>query len=168
MTHHAIVPLKAEHVRDDFDCGRPTLDDFLRRYAGQYERRNLGRTFVAIEHGSLRVAGFYTLSSGLVAFDQLTDEIRRKLPRHPVPVVHLGRLAVDRRFHGRGLGEHLLIDALGRAYLVAQSVGIHAVEVVAVDDSARLFYLKYGFTSLLDDANHLYMSTSTIGKLLKS
>jgi hypothetical protein len=52
MTHHAIVPLKAEHVHDDFDCGRPTLDDFLRRYAGQYERRNLGRTFVAIEHGT--------------------------------------------------------------------------------------------------------------------
>jgi GNAT superfamily N-acetyltransferase len=165
MTKHAIVPLATEHARDKFDCGLPTLDDFLRRLAGQYERRNLGRTYVAVEPGQSRVDGFYTLSSGGVAFANLTDEIRRKLPKHPVPVVHLGRLAVDRRLHGCGLGKRLLIDALGRAYVIAQSIGVHAVEVVAVDDAARTFYLKYGFSPLLDDANHLYLPIKTIGTL---
>jgi GNAT superfamily N-acetyltransferase len=165
MTGHVIVPLAAEHVRDEFDCGQPTLDDFLRLHAGQYERRNLGRTFVAVEPAQTRVDGFYTLSTGGVAFEHLTEEIRRKLPRHPLPVVHLGRLAVDRRLHGRGMGRRLLLDALRRAYAIAQSVGVHAVEVVAIDDAARTFYLKYGFTSLLDDANHLYLPIKTIGKL---
>lgn len=168
MTLHAIVPLAAEHVRDGFDCGRATLDDFLRRYAGQYERRNLGRTFVAVERGEFRIDGFYTLSSGQVIFEQLTEDLQRKLPRHPVPVVHLGRLAVDRRLQGRVLGERLLVDALSRAFVIARSVGIHGVEVVAIDDAVRSFYMKYGFTSLLDDVNHLYLPISAIGKLIPS
>ena len=166
MTSHAIVSLSAEQVREEFSCGVPSLDEFLRKHAGQYERRNLGRTFVAVEPEGTRVDGFYTLSSGRVAFEQLTDELRRKLPRHPLPVVHLGRLAVDQRCHGRGLGERLLLDALRRACLVSQSVGVHAVEVVAIDEPARSFYLKYGFTALLDDARHLYLPITTIGKLV--
>jgi GNAT superfamily N-acetyltransferase len=165
MTSHVIVPLAPDHVREEFACGQPTLDEFLRSYAGQYERKNLGRTFVALEPGRLRVDGFYTLSSGGVAFESLTEAIRRKLPRHPVPVVHLGRLAVDGRFHGQGLGKRLLVDALRRIFVISQSVGIHAVEVVAIDDAARTFYLKYGFSPLLDNVNHLYLPIKTIGKL---
>jgi GNAT superfamily N-acetyltransferase len=70
--------------------------------------------------------------------------------------------------HGRGLGKRLLLDALRRTLAIAQSVGIHAVEVVAIDDAARNFYLKYGFSPLLDDANHLYLPIKTIGKLWSS
>ena len=79
--------------------------------------------------------------------------------------MHLGRLAVDLRSQGKGLGELLLIDALKRVTLAAEQLGIYAVEVRALNDSARRFYLKYGFTPLLDDELHLYLSMKTIRKL---
>ena len=165
MTEFAIVPLAAEHDRSQFDCGEPTLNDFIRLHATQYERRHLGRTFVAVEIGKPRVDGFYTISAGAVAFETWPDHVRRKLPRHPMPVIHLGRLAVDRKCRGIRLGETLLIDALQRSHKLAQTVGVFAVEVIAVDQAAKSFYLKYGFVPLLDDPQHLYMSMKTINAL---
>lgn len=82
-----------------------------------------------------------------------------------VPVVLLGRLAVDRSFQGKGLGAFLLIDALRRALYISEQVGIRAVEVDAIDDAARRFYLKFGFRSLLDDSRHLMMPMHEIRKL---
>jgi len=165
MTERSIVPLAAEHYRSHFDCGEPTLNEFIRLHATQYERRHLGRTFVAVENGNPRVDGFYTISAGAVAFETLPDQVRRKLPRHPIPVLHLGRLAVDLRCRGMHLGETLLLDALHRSYKLAQTLGIFAVEVTAIDQSAKSFYLKYGFVPLLDDPQHLYMSIKTISAL---
>jgi ribosomal protein S18 acetylase RimI-like enzyme len=82
-----------------------------------------------------------------------------------VPVAHLGRLAVDRSAQGQGLGEHLLLDALWRIGRVERELGIHAVEVVAIDERARRFYVKYGFTELRDDPHHLFMAMKTVRKL---
>jgi GNAT superfamily N-acetyltransferase len=87
------------------------------------------------------------------------------LPRLDVPVVLLGRLAVDRTTQGQGLGSLLLIDALRRVQHLAEQVGIRAVEVDAIDDAARQFYLRFGFVSLLDASNHLFLSTQVIRKL---
>jgi GNAT superfamily N-acetyltransferase len=160
-----IEQLTTDHDRSTFSCGQPTLDDFLQRYAGQNQKTGVSRTYVATMPGEHVVRGYYSLSSGAVSFADLPDDLRKRLPRYPVPVAHLGRLAVDQTAKGRGLGEFLLLDALSRIAHVAQSIGIHAVEVVAVDDNAKQFYLKYGFTQLLDDPHHLYISLKTVQRL---
>ena len=132
----------------------------------QYEKRRLGKTFVAVLPGEKRVIGYYTLAAGAVAFEHLPTDIARKLPRHPVPVVLLARLAVDQSRQGQRLGEGLLLDALQRVLDLSSELGIHAVEVDASDDAAVAFYRKYGFVSLQDDIHHLYLPIATIEKVL--
>ena len=156
-----IEPLSSQHDRNSFDCGEPSLNTYLRQYARQNDEKGLGRTYVAVEPGETRVEGYYTLSTGAVTFEQVPE----KLPRYPIPVVHMGRLAVDLRAQGKGLGELLLIDALKRAVQAAEQLGIYAIEVRALNERARNFYLKYGFTPLLDDELHLYLLMKVIRKL---
>lgn len=160
-----IERLQSGHRRDSFDCGEPSLDEWLQRYAGQYERRDLARTYVAVVEGDPRVLGYYALSTHLVRYEALPEEHARGLPIIDIPVVLLGRLVVDRSFQGRGLGQHLLIDALRRAAHIAEHLGIRAVEVHALDDNARQFYLKFGFSPLLDDQHHLYLPMQVVRKL---
>lgn len=153
-----VVRIQRCHARSDFSCGVEPLDTFLRKYARQNDALGIGRTYVATRPGDLRVLGFFTIRSGEIAFSTFPVAVRRRLPRYPVPVVHLGRLAVDREAQGRGLGEHLLVEALARAVRVSETLAVFAVEVTAKDETARRFYRKYGFRSLLDDELHLYLS----------
>jgi GNAT superfamily N-acetyltransferase len=157
--------LGAGHDRASFDCGKPPLNEWLQRFAGQYERRDLARTYVAVREGDWRVLGYYAISNHLVRYDALPDEQAKGLPAIDVPVVLLGRLAVDKIAQHRGLGQHLLIDALRRVAHLAEHVGVRAVEVVALDDDARRFYVKFGFVSLLDDRQHLFLPIQVIRKL---
>ncbi|MEM6457839.1 MAG: GNAT family N-acetyltransferase [Planctomycetota bacterium] len=161
-----IEKLTKRHDRAAFDCGVDELNVYLQRFAGQNERAGLSQHYVAVQAGAPNaVLGYYALSAGAVDFELLDQDQRKRLPRYPVPVAHLGRLAVDRSAQGRRLGEMLLIDALARTVRVADEVGMHAVEVVAINDAARKFYLKYGFTALRDDVNHLYLPIRTVKKL---
>src|SRR5947207_4874978 len=148
MNDWLIERLNKTHQRDEFCCGKAPLDDFLRTLVSQYEKRNLGRTFVAVRPGEKRVWGYYTLASGALSFRDLPDEVARKLPRHPVPVILLARLAVDRSAQGQGLGSALLVDALERSLDLADRLGVHAVEVDAIDEQAEAFYRRSGFTPL--------------------
>ncbi len=149
------------HVRDRFECGVPSLDNFLRTLVSQYEKRNLGRTYVAVRGSEPEVLGYYTIASGAVAFENLPPDGARKLPRHPVPVVLIARLAVDRSAQGQRLGEKLLMDALARSVDLSAKLGIHAVVVDAIDQAAKTFYEKYQFTPLMDGELHLYLPTAT-------
>jgi len=158
---YVIEALEKRHDRSSFKCGESALDNFIRSYARQNDDRGLGRTYVAVVKGDAIVRGFYTISSGSVTFETVPE----KLPRYPVPVVHLGRLAVDESVRGHGLGAHLLVDALRRAAEVAGQLGIFAVEVHAKTQTARDFYVKFGFSPLLDDELHLYLPVRTICKL---
>ena len=160
-----IEELNTDHDRSAFSCGQDSLDDFLKKYAGQNQKTGVSRTYVAVSPSSTTVCGYYTISAGAVHFADIPDDLRKRLPRYPVPVAHLGRLAVDTTARGKGLGEHLLLDALTRIVGAAESIGIHATEVVAIDDSAKRFYLKYGFIALNDDPHHLYISIKTLQKL---
>lgn len=160
-----IEELNAQHDRSAFDCGVDALNDFLRRFAGQNRKTRVDRTFVATQEDRPRIIGYYSIATGAVRFTTLPESAQRRLPKYPVPVAHLGRLAVDRSAQGRGLGEHLLIDAFARIASAADSIGIHAIEVIAIDESARNFYLRYGFTPLLDDPRHLYIPMRTIKSL---
>jgi len=162
-----IEPLAKRHERDGFTCGKPALDDFMRSRVSQYEKRRLGRTFVAVAASGAKVLGFYTLAASAVAFECLPAATSRKLPKHPVPVVLLARLAVDQSFHGKRLGEALLMDALERSRALATEMGIHAVEVDAIDDAAAAFYRKYRFAPLVGNPLHLYLPIATIEKLFE-
>ena len=156
-----IEKLSSHHNRRDFDCGVEELNSYLQRYSGQHERKGMGRTYVATEKNDDRIRGYYTIASSAIAFDIVPEN----LPRHPVPVALIGRLAVDKTARRQRLGETLLIHALVSAHSAAKIVGIFAVVVDALDDSARNFYLKYGFNELIDDRLHLYLPMKTIAKL---
>lgn len=154
MKPYQVELLNTQHDRGSFDCGEPSLNEFLHRYARQNAEKGLGRTYVAVLPGDPHIYGYYTIASGTIQFDVIPE----KLPRYPIPVVHLGRLAVDQQAKGQGLGKALLADALTRAGAIALQLGIYAVEVYALNEAAKEFYLKFGFTPLLDDHKHLYIS----------
>jgi ribosomal protein S18 acetylase RimI-like enzyme len=157
--------LDKHHQRGEFDCGEESLNTFLRAHAGQNARRDISRTYVALPAESDVVAGYYTLSSGSVGFENLPDKAVKRLPRYPVPTAHMGRLAVDLQFQGKGLGGILLVDALKRVRDTADSIGIHAVTVDALDTRAKRFYEAHGFHKLRDDEFHLFLPMATIRKL---
>lgn len=166
MAEWEIERLRADHDRSAFSCGKLSLDAFLTSLASQYEKRSLGRTYVAVETGLLRVAGYYTLAAGSVGVSCLTETVRKKLPKHPIPTIHLGRLAVDHAFQGRRLGETLLFHALHSALDLSEKLGAFAVDVWAIDDEATKFYQKYGFIPFTDDLKHLFLPMKTIASLL--
>ena len=160
-----IERLAKSHDRSPFSCGQAVLDDWLKMRAGQFDRKDLARTFVAVEPKQSRVFAYYALASHRVRYEALPADQAKGLSRMDVPVLLLGRLAVDQCMHGKGLGSFLLIDALRRTLQVSEEIGIRAVEVDALDQRARSFYLKYGFAPLLDNPNHLYLPLHVIGKL---
>lgn len=160
-----IKRLERSHARATFDCGVLLLDDWLKQRAGQSDRKDLSRTYVATQADSNVVLGYYAIATHRVVYDQLPGEQSKGLPRIDIPVVLLARLAVDRSIQGQGLGSLLLIDALRRSMSIADQIGIRAVEVDAFDDQAKRFYLKYGFRELLDDPQHLFLPMHEIRKL---
>jgi GNAT superfamily N-acetyltransferase len=157
-----IEPLRASHERSEFSCGKASLDDFLRLRASQYEKRRLGRTYVALFPGAMTVAGYYTLAAGAIAIANLPPEAAKRLPKHPVPVIMLGRLGVDQKARGQGLGKALLRNALHRSLDLSEQLGLFAVEVLAIDSDAKEFYIKYGFVPLADNDLHLFLPIRTI------
>lgn len=160
-----IEKLSRRHDRAAFDCGHPSFDDWLRLRAGQYEKKDLARTYVAVRTGEVVVVGYYAIAAHRVSYEALTEDQAKGLPRIDVPVLLLGRLAVDRGAQGQGLGSLLLVDALRRAHHLSDQIGFRAVEVDAIDDAARAFYLRFGFASLADDPRHLYLQVQAIRRL---
>ena len=160
-----IEPLGKGHLRETFDCGEPPLNEYLRKYARQNVDLNITRTFVAVRRPDFTVLGYYALRMGSVTAGELPPEVAKRLPKYPVPVVHLARLATDRRVTGQGIGSLLLASALEKAFLGSKEIAAYAVETIAKSDKARQFYSHFGFKSLTDDPLHLYISMRTIAKL---
>ncbi len=136
-------PLNSAHRIDAFDCGEPVLDEWLRKRALGNQSSGASRTFVVAD-ASGRVLGYYALAAGAVAHETATSAVRRNMP-DPVPILVLGRLAVDRQAQGMKLGASLLQDAVNRAIGVAADAGVRALLVHALSERARQFYLYYGF-----------------------
>lgn len=146
-----------------FSCGRIELDAFLKRYAKGNHKKGLGKTFVLKEEGS--VIGFYTISMGSVEFTSVPDDIKGGLPRYPIPVAKLGRLAVDQGAGGRGVGRFLLIDAFQRIHEAAQYIAAFAIVVDAKDEMAKRFYKHFGFTECKDNELSLFLPMGTLHML---
>lgn len=159
--------LGKHHDRTGFSCGAPDLDRYLRRQAGQDQRRRVAVPYVLIERETGALLGYYTLSAYGIKLADLPEEVVKKLPRHPlVPATLLGRLAVDTNFHGQGYGELLLLDALRRALRSAARIGSVAVVVEARDDTAEAFYRHFGFIPFADRARRLFLPMATISALI--
>ena len=154
--------LDGMHHRDGFDCGVDALNDFLRHLAGQQQRRGFGKTYVALAENGMDVIGFVTISVGQVEARALPLQL--KLPRHPAPMLRIGRLAVDKREQGRGVGRDLLAFALHLALEFAERVGLYAVVVDAKDARAAEFYRGLRFEPTLDNDLCLYLPLSRLAK----
>lgn len=135
-------PLHAEHVLSSFCCGVDSLDNWLKKRAMKNQLTGASRTFVSCD-GS-KVLAYYSLASSTVATSAAPGRIRRNMP-DPVPVVVLGRLAVDQSLHGQGVGRALVRDAGLRVIQAAETIGIRGMLVHALSDEAREFYLRVGF-----------------------
>ena len=158
-----VEPLSRRHERTGFDCGEASLNEFILKRAGQFDRKGLGRTHVAVRPGETRIEGYYTLACGSVTYESLPDNQGKGLPQSmDLPTILLGRLAVDRSVQEQGLGAFLLLNALYRSRDAAGSVGALAIVTEALHDRARTFYLKFGFLSLKDDPRHLYLPIKRI------
>jgi GNAT superfamily N-acetyltransferase len=137
-------PLAAHHRIEEFRCGETALDEWLRRHALANQASGASRTFVVQHEG--RVIGYYALAAGSVARIDAPRKLRRNMP-DPIPVVVLGRLAIDSSWQGRGLGFALLRDALLRCHAAASGIGIAGVLVHALSNEAKAFYERAGFLS---------------------
>lgn len=147
MQVSAPQPLSALHDCSLFDCGESSLNDWLRRKALTNQVSGASRTFVITGTDATisQVLGYYALAAGAVSHAETPGSIRRNMP-DPIPVMVMGRLAIDRSCHGQGWGSALLKDAILRTINVAENVGIRALLVHALHEKAREFYLHHGFS----------------------
>lgn len=143
-----IVEFDKKFDREAFDCGSPTLNDYLKKYISQDLKRGLTRAYVAVELGKSKIVGYYTLSSAQVGCHEVPEKWKKKVGVYPVPCSLIGRLTVDKTMQGKRLGEELLMHAYHTVEKAAKHIGIKAIIVDAENESAEKFYLKYGFELL--------------------
>jgi ribosomal protein S18 acetylase RimI-like enzyme len=167
VDEHALViePLGLHHDRAVFSCGEPALDSYLQRQASQDIRRRVAQVFVALGDDPEKIAGYYSLSAASFGKDELPPALAKRLPHYPVPAAILGRLAVDRGWQGRGLGETLLLDAIRRVVRASATLAVYAIVVDAKNDRALAFYRRYGFRALSSEKRRLFLPLETFEKL---
>jgi len=155
----AIEPL-GKHDQAAFSCGVASLDDWFRLRAGQDEKRNVARVFVALDDQG-GIVGFYSLSSFTLTIADLPPEHAKRLPRYDaIPAALIGRLARDEKVRGEGIGELLLADAIRRVMGAARSLAVFAIVVESIDEKAAAFYRDFGFTAFPNRPLRLFMPAS--------
>lgn len=156
----SIEAIAKSHDLALFESTSSDLNEFLKRYARQNEKKGGSRTYVAVEGG--KVIGYYSLAASSVLHELAADGLKAGLGKNPIPALLLARLAVDKTCSGKGIGARLLQDALLRALSVSRSIGVRAVIVHAKDENAKAFYEHFGFLSLPDNQLHLYLATKDV------
>ena len=152
-------PLLASHDLTGFDCGEPSLDDWLRRRALTNQDRGATRTFVVCQQNA--VIAYYALAAGAIRSADAPGRLRLNMPE-PIPLIVLARLAVDRGSQGMGLGRALIGDLAARSSQAASLIGIRGIVVQAISESARTFYLAQGFVPSVFDPMMLLITLADI------
>lgn len=152
-------PLADHHQVEGFSSGEPSLDDWLKRRARANQASGASRTYVACD--AAKVIGYYALASGAVVAESAPGKFRRNMP-DPIPVVLLGRLAVDRAYQGRGVGRAMFRDAALRVAQAADAIGIRGIVVHAISEEARKFYVALGFDPFPREPMTLVVTLSDI------
>jgi len=160
--------LNQKHRKNEFSCAKEILDDYLYYQVNQDIKRKLSACFVMTDKETGFIKGYYTLANNSIPPGLVPADLRKKLPKAyiSIPTTLLGRLAVDKRFQGQGVGKILLIDALKRSYDTAKTIGSFAVVVDPLDLDVENFYMKYGFIRL-PDSKKMFLAMKTIGCLFK-
>jgi GNAT superfamily N-acetyltransferase len=160
-----IAKLELAHDASRFDCGNDALNRFIKLHALAGQRAGVSQTYVALSGQS--IIGYHTLAVGSVVHEDAPERLKKGIPRHPVPVVILARLAVDNEWHGRGLGAGLVLDAMRRILQAADIAGVRAMLVHAKDDAARAFYEHLGFAPFPGTPLTLYRLLKDIRAMLR-
>ncbi|MBF0627881.1 MAG: GNAT family N-acetyltransferase [Magnetococcales bacterium] len=160
-----VTPLLGNHDRQNFDCGRQELNQWLQRMARQHQDKGVSRTYVATQSAEPScICGFYALTLAELENHHLPVTWRKKLP-HRIPAVRLGRLAIDLSFQRKGLGALLLVDALTRTQRIHQEAGGIGLFVDAIDEQAGAYYRRFGFVPIPDHPLLLFWPTSKQGNV---
>jgi GNAT superfamily N-acetyltransferase len=149
----SIEKLRRDHSVDAFDCGQEALNSWLRKYALQNQGAGSAQTYVGLADGA--VIGYYSLAVGQVEYEGAPERLKKGLARHPVPVMLLARLAVDKNWQKQGVGRALLRDAVLRTLQAAEIAGIRALAVHAKDEQACRYYEQFDFVASPTDPLHL-------------
>ena len=155
--------------RDSFDCGVPSLDDWLKHQAGQAQRKRLASVWIATAtEDPSRVLGFYSLAPWQITFQDCPPALRKRLPRYPIHGTLIARLAVASSEQGQGLGSVLLVDALRRIWKASESVPVQAAIVHALDDGAAEFYRLHGFLAFPENPRNRFLPMKTVADLFEA
>lgn len=149
-----------------FDCGNAALNAYLTQYATQNIKKDAAKTFISCLSGTNRVVGYYTLVSGSVNPEESPTKVKKGLAKHPIPIVIIAKLAIDKKHQGKGLGKHLLKNALLRILQASEHIGIRAVHVYAKDETAMMFYKRYGFIESPVDEFSMFLLVKEFRALL--
>jgi GNAT superfamily N-acetyltransferase len=160
----SVEKLRPDHQIEGFDCGREELNRYLLRYAWTNQQAGAAQTYLGLVGAA--VVGYYTLAVGQVMREEAPERLIKGLARHPVPIMLLARLAVDRRGQGQGIGKALLRDAMQRTLHAADIAGIRAFAVHAKDEDARNFYQKFDFIPSPSDPMHLFVLIKDVKRIV--
>ena len=161
-----IEKLRSDHPVEGFDSGREQLNRYLLRYAWQNQQAGAGQTYVGVVGGV--IVGYHTLAVGQVTPEDAPERLKKGLAKHPVPIMLLARLAVDRRWQGRGIGMALLRDAMQRTLQAAEIAGIRAFAVHAKDEEARRFYEHFDLIPSPTDPVHLFVLLKDVRRIIET
>jgi GNAT superfamily N-acetyltransferase len=164
-TEFFIEKLRRDHDLSAFDCGNPTLNTWLQKFAWPNQQADSAKTYVACREK--RLVGYYALTAGSVYKHEEPERVAKGLANHPIGIVLLARLAVDVGEQGRGLGKALLFDALKRIEEAADIVGIRVVMVHAIDEAARNFYEHFNFDPSPIDPFQLMLLLKDVRRALR-
>lgn len=156
--------LAKDHEKKHFNCGNILLDDYFQKQAGQDARKDLSVCYVLTDanEDEKKVLGYYTLTNNSIPWAEFPEELTKKIPKsYAIPTALLGRLAVDKSKQGNKIGEILLFDALKRCLEASEKMGLYAVIVDPLDDSAIAFYENYGFI-LIPSSKKMFITIKTI------
>ncbi|MCC0179891.1 GNAT family N-acetyltransferase [Waterburya agarophytonicola K14] len=166
MTVEIVLLDSKRHQRENFDCGVESLNGYIKKIASQDLKRKAATVFVSIDSSTQNVTAYYTLSSFSLELTEIEPRLTKKLPRYPLlPATMLGRLAVDKQYKGRGLGQLMLVDAMKKSYQASQQIASVALIVEAIDEGAVSFYQKFGFINFQSSQERLYLPMKTIEKI---
>lgn len=160
-----VAQLARSHKRSQFSSGQPLVDAWFKTKALQNQAKHLSVTKVLLDRGN-RIAGYYTLASGQVAFDELPADVTKSLPKRTLPIAVLAWMGVEREYQGRRLGARLLSQALRDCYYASNTFPFVAVVLDCIDDAAKRFYKKWDFSEVPGHPYRLFLSAAQLAALM--
>ncbi|WP_318664267.1 GNAT family N-acetyltransferase [Treponema sp.] len=160
----SIKEIRSKTVLKKFNCGTEVLNSFLVRYALKNDELGIGRTFIALDDDD-QISGYFTLATAQVAYKEIPEDYKVKLPKYPIPALRIARLAVSKDLQGKGIGKWLLAQAFTKIIQVADVTGLYFI-IVDAKETSKSFYEHYGFQKFIDEDLSYFMLVDTVRKAI--